>query len=136
MSSWFNVLFRIPNKAANAFIEPRREDGHGSASNNRSFVADDYAQDILTVDQPGDDDVLEFDLGVPAKLVAVDVDVISAEDTATYICRVSLDGSDPNASRGWRCRSGQTTYIPMPCSGMVKVYAPSGVTVSVQAGAR
>lgn len=41
--SLFAVVQRILNKAGNAFIEPRREDGHGSAADNASFtqLADD-----------------------------------------------------------------------------------------------
>lgn len=32
-----DIVFRMLNKAANAFIEPRREDGHGSAVGSPSF---------------------------------------------------------------------------------------------------
>lgn len=99
-------------------------------------VSDDYTADIVTPDQPGAGGVLTFALGGPAKLVAVDVDPNVASDTVNYICRVTLDGSIPTSSRGWRCRSGQTTYLPVPTSGTVKVFAPTGVFVSVQAGAR
>lgn len=99
-------------------------------------VADDYAVDRLTADQNGAGAVLTFSPG-PLALVAVDVDPTTSTDTATYICRATVDGSTPTASLGWRCRSGQTTYLPVPCpGGVVKVFAPTGVFVSVQGGAR
>lgn len=98
-------------------------------------VADDYATDVLTDDQTGADGVLTFSTG-PIKLVAVDVDPEDPMDTAAYICRATVDGSTPTSARGWRCRSGQTTYLPVPADSEVKVFAPAGVTVSVQGGAR
>lgn len=101
------------------------------------LVADDFDGDVLTADQTGAGAVLTFNLGGPAKLVAVDVDAASPSDTATYIARVSVSAATPSASLGWRCRSGQVTFLPVPCeSGVVKVFAPSGVTVSVQAATR
>lgn len=100
-------------------------------------VADDYEMDRITSDQAGADAVLLFPLGGPAVLVAVDVDPVDLQDPLNYLCRATVDGSSPTAARGWRCRSGGTTYLPVPCpSGTVRVYAPVGVTVSVQAGAR
>lgn len=45
-----NVVFRILDKIGDAFIEPRREDGHGSANDNRSYVQDQHQQS-LTEDQ-------------------------------------------------------------------------------------
>lgn len=102
----------------------------------RLATADDYVADALTEDQPGADAVLEFTTG-PLALVAVDVDASDPQDEASYLCRATVDGSAPTASRGWRCRSGQTTYLPVPCAaGTVRVWAPAGVTVSVQGGVR
>jgi hypothetical protein len=99
-------------------------------------VRDDYSGDALTTDQTGAGAVLEFAVP-PLHLVAVDVDPADLQDTTSYLCRATVDGSAPSATRGWRCRSGQTTYLPVPCAGgMVKVFAPAGVTVSVQGGVR
>lgn len=97
---------------------------------------DDFDGDAITPDQAGANAVLEF--VVPAlRLVAVDVDPVDPEDGFPYICRAAVDGSAPAANRGWRCRSGQTTYLPVPCvGGTVKVFAPTGVSVSVQGGVR
>lgn len=99
-------------------------------------VRDDYSGDVITADQLGSDEALDFDTG-PLFLVAVDVDPVDADDEASYLCRATVDGSAPTASQGWRCRSGQTTYLPVPCpGGTVRVWAPEGVSVSVQGGVR
>lgn len=97
---------------------------------------DDYSGDALTDAQPGADGVLTFT--VPAlALVAVDVDPVDLQDSLQYLCLATVDGSAPSATRGWRCRSGQTTFLPVPCAGgVVKVWAPVGVSVSVQGGVR
>lgn len=42
-----DVVFRVLNKAGDGFIEPRREDGHGSSEGNRTFVSGD--KDLLRV---------------------------------------------------------------------------------------
>ena len=98
---------------------------------------DDYDGDIITADQTGAGAVLTFNLGSAAVLVAVDVDAAVPADTDPYIARASVGATIPTATLGWRCRSGQTTFLPVPCpSGVVRVYAPSGVTVSVQAATR
>jgi len=98
---------------------------------------DDYDGNILTNDQSGAGGILTFTLGAPAALVAVDVDNSSPSDTTIYIARATVDGTNPTSSRGWRCRSGQTTLLPVPSpGGEVRVFAPSGVTVSVQAATR
>jgi hypothetical protein len=107
-----------------------------TGADGTALVADDYAEDVTTEDQPGTGAVLTFALGQACKLVAVDVDPADLSDPAAYLARATVDGVDPTQTRGWRCRSGQTTYLPVPTSGTVKVWAPTGVTVSVQAGAR
>jgi len=100
-------------------------------------VQDDYASDLLAADQSGADAVLTFNLGSAVKLVAVDVDPIDPDDTSAYIARAIVGGGTPSITLGWRCRSGQTTYIPISsASGTIKVYAPTGVSVSVAGAAR
>ena len=119
-------------------LEPQT-DGLTRAELDAAAVAvfDDYDSDILTSDQVGAGDVLVFTLGQAAPFVTVDVDVVEPSDVGTYICRVTLDGvSVPTASLGHRARSGQTTYLPFPTAGTVRVFAPAGVFVSVQAGTR
>lgn len=99
-------------------------------------VRDDYDGDAVTEDQAGADAVLDFATG-PLQLVAVDVDPDDPQDEVVYLCRATVDGSAPTVARGWRCRSGQTTYLPVPCpGGTVRVWAPAGVSVSVQGGVR
>lgn len=100
-------------------------------------VRDDYDLELVTPDQAGAGGVLTFDLGQAAPLITVDVDPVDSSDIVVHVCRVRLDGSDPTATEGHRCRSGQTTYLPFPSpTGVVKVWAPAGVTVSVQGGGR
>ena len=36
--TWMNVVFRALDRAGSVFIEPRREDGHGSSAANPTFV--------------------------------------------------------------------------------------------------
>ena len=36
--TWMNVVFRALDRAGAVFIEPRREDGHGSSAANPTFV--------------------------------------------------------------------------------------------------
>ena len=38
--SWMQVVFRALNKAGTEFVEPRREDGHGSTAASPTNVAD------------------------------------------------------------------------------------------------
>lgn len=97
-------------------------------------VKDRLPREILTPDQLGADAVLTFNLGAASSLVVVNVDPIDPEDDRVYLCRASLGATDPAANLGHRCRSGQATYIPFPCAGTVKVFAPAGVSVSVEAG--
>lgn len=100
-------------------------------------VVDDYASDLIHSDEIGADAVIDFDMGAAAAMVFVDVDPVAEGDDTAYICRVTVDGTTPSAIRGWRARSGQATPIPAPCpAGTVKVWAPTGVSVSVQATRR
>lgn len=205
--SLFPVVQRLLDKAGTAFIEPRREDGHGSSALTPTFVdtgitqpttpadtqpvsgtvaldattlaaletvqvgnlpseyplpaaqvaaltpqtnaltndqlraapievIDDYATTQSAADQTGADNVLTFNFTSPADFVMVDVDVTTPTDYATYRARALLDGSNPSASTGFVCRSGTTTYLPFPTSGVVKVFAPTGTVVAVQVGRR
>lgn len=202
--NFLGIFFRPLNKAGDGLIEQRREDGHGSAADKRSFVQteltqplteaqldarelataskqdtansslanidadtlqmvvlltallaidfskqgtkgaaanawpvrDDLATELHAQDQPGAGAVLTFNFATAADFLMVDVDNTASNDTATYLCRATLDGSAPSAVLGFVCRSGQTTYLPFPSTGAVKVFAPAGVVVSVQAGKR
>lgn len=97
---------------------------------------DDYADNECLPDQTGNDDVKTFTLSGASDMILVDVDNVSSTDSTTYRARATLDGSTPTATTGYVCRSGMTTYIPFHCEGTVKVYAPSGTVVAVQAGSR
>lgn len=99
-------------------------------------VQDDYPDNECQADQNGADAVLTFTLSAAANFVMIDVDNTSGTDPNTYRARATLDGSDPTATTGFVCRSGMTTYLPFVTSGTVKVYAPTGVVVAVQAGGR
>lgn len=97
-------------------------------------VKDDYAASEHLPDQPGAEDVLTFSLTQAANLIVVDADNDDVADYTAYRCRATVDGSEPTAETGFVCRSGQSTILPVPTSGtVVKVYAPVGVTVAVQA---
>lgn len=145
-----NVVYRMLDKAGLLIVEPRREDGHGSAIETPTFVdtgltqpttpsdtqpvKDDYAASELLGDQSGADDVLSFTLTQAANLIIVDADNDDPADYIAYRCRATVDGSEPTVETGFVCRSGQSTILPVPTSGtQVKVYAPAGVTVAVQA---
>ncbi len=97
-------------------------------------VEDRLGPEVLKADALGADAVITFELGQPASLVVVNVDNVDPDDDRVYICRASLGGTNPRADLGHRCRSGQANYIPFPCTGTVKVFAPLGVSVSVEAG--
>jgi hypothetical protein len=101
----------------------------------RIKVADHFSSVEHEVDQPGAGAVLPFTLSAAGDFIMVDVDNTDDEDTATYRARATLDGSEPSATSGFVCRSGQTTFLPFPMTGVtVKVWAPAGVVVAVQAG--
>lgn len=55
--SFMDVVFRVLDKAGTAFIEPRREDGHGSTATNPTNVADsaerEYTHVVATVTAAG-----------------------------------------------------------------------------------
>lgn len=97
-------------------------------------VADDFDTEDHTEDQAGAGAVLTFTLN-PGNLVIVDVDPTDPSDTLNYRARAMCDGSDPTATLGFVCRPG-SSYLPVPTSGTVKVWAPTGVTVSVQVASR
>lgn len=99
-------------------------------------VQDDYQATEHEADQDGAGGVLAFPLSAAAQFVVVDVDNSSDSDTVTYRARATLDGSTPSETEGFVCRSGQSTCLPFPTAGTVKVWAPTGVVVSVQAGRR
>lgn len=96
-------------------------------------VADEYGAQTHVPDAAGAGAVLPFTVAAGTKFVIVDVDNSSGADTTTYRCRARLDGVDPTATTGFVCRSGQSTYLPFSVTGtVVKVFAPTGVTVAVQ----
>jgi hypothetical protein len=98
-------------------------------------VKDKFSTLETTTDQAGTNGVLSFTVSGSGDFLMVDVDNTSASDYTTYRCRATVDGSNPTASQGIVCRSGQTTYIPFPTTGTtVKVYALSGTIVAVQLG--
>jgi len=100
-------------------------------------VEDDYDLSEYEVDQIGADAVLTFTFTGPQQLVWVDVDPVSPSDTTNYRARTTVDGSAPTATRGWVCRAGQGTPIPVPMTGNdVLVWAPTGTVVAVQGASR
>jgi len=100
-------------------------------------VEDDYDLSEYEVDQIGADAVLTFTFTGPQQLVWVDVDPVSPSDTTNYRARTTVDGSAPTATRGWVCRAGQGTPIPVPMTGNdVLVWAPTGTVAAVQGASR
>lgn len=69
--SLMTIVFRMLNKAGNAFIEPRREDGHGSAENNRSFVDTGLQQPTRPTDTQSVAGVVSLDAASIAALQQV-----------------------------------------------------------------
>lgn len=126
-----NVVFRPVNKANNAFVELFTDE---QLRAKPLVVNDDYATAETLPDQAGADDVLVFTLATAASMVIVDADNDDGADYTAYRCRATVDGSEPAEDLGFVCRSGQSTVLPLPTVGVVvKVWAPAGVTVAVQA---
>lgn len=94
-------------------------------------VRDDYATESHATDQVGANAVLAFAVA-PGSMVVVDVDPTDPTDFDNYRARATCDGSVPTASSGFVCRAGASTYLPVPTSGTVNVWAPTGVVVAVQ----
>lgn len=124
-----------PNNDDNP-IYVRLSDGLDSIGgvNNPLHVIDRMSVVLHSPDQNGANTVLSFDMGSVGDFVMVDVDNLSPTDYIVYRTRAKLDGTDPDASTGFVCRSGQTTYLPFPTTGIVKVFAQTGTVVSIQVG--
>lgn len=124
--SLLSVVFRVLDKAGAAFIEPRREDGHGSAANNRSFVRDDYSGGQILADQTAGASALTFTFSSPVNLIYVQIKT----GLGTGSGRVNPLGGVATASSGIPCDDGVPMAIPVTSSS-VSVFATTGATVSV-----
>lgn len=132
--SLFPVVQRLLDKAGTSFIEPRREDGHGSSASTPSFVQfpsaqavrDAYTGGEVLPDQAGAGASLTFTFSSPVQLVYV----FARSAAGGSISRADPFGGTPAASAGIPCDDGVPQAIPVTTS-TVKVFAPSGVTVSV-----
>ena len=87
----FDVVFRVLNKLGTGFIEPRREDGHGSSDLNPSFTADsgetEYSHKSIDVTAAGDTPLI-----VPAAGKRVRIRCIYAinDPTASTPCKIKI----------------------------------------------
>lgn len=126
--SVFNVVFRVLDKLGTSFIEPRREDGHGSDRLTPSFVD---SQDIYTTgqtlaDQTANGSALSFSFTSPVNLVYI----LVKSSTGTAVARVDPFGGTPTNTQGIPADDGIPLALPVLTS-IVKVFATTGSTVSV-----
>jgi len=119
-----DVVFRMLDKAGTAFVEPRAEDGHGSAAVSPSFVRDDYTTGELLNDQVGASAVLTFTFSAPV------VSFWVAVQGTTGTCKIDHYGGTPSATRGIPVEAGGMLPIPEPAT-TVRVYAPTSLRVTV-----
>ncbi len=89
-------------------------------------VHDDYATGEVLPDQIGAGAVLTFTFSAAVQLVLVH----AYSATATDLARVDPFGGTPSASAGIRALNDVPTFIPVTAT-VVKVYAPTGMEVSV-----
>jgi hypothetical protein len=125
--AWYNVLsvLGLYNGGTPAPI----------SATNLLPVRDRFATIETTADQIASNSVLSFTVTGAGDFLMVDVDNTLSTDYTTYRCRATVDGSNPTATKGIVCRSGQTTYIPFPTTGTtLNVYAQTGVVVAIQLG--
>lgn len=119
-----DVVFRMLDKAGAAFVEPRQEDGHGSAAATPTHVRDDYALGELLADQVGSNNVLTFTFSAP--VVSFWVAVQGTSGT----CKIDHYGGIPSSVKGIPIEAGGSIPIPEPAT-VVKVYAPVALRVTV-----
>lgn len=86
-------------------------------------VADDYQEFEALTEQTGADAVLTFTFSAPVQLV-----VVHAVGT-DQVARVTTTQT-PSATLGARCPDDVPTFLPVTAAA-VKVYAPTGMVVSV-----
>jgi hypothetical protein len=122
--SLLETVFRPLNKTAQAFIEMRREDGHGSSEDTPSHVRDDYDLGELLEDQTGSNGVNTFTFTNQVNSFWVAVVGTSG------IVKIDHYGGTPSASRGIPVEAGGVLPIPEPATA-VKVYIPTGLKVTV-----
>lgn len=88
-------------------------------------VRDDYTSQESLADQSGANDVLTFTFSAEVQLVVV---VSRGTD---LVCRATANASEtPSATLGVPCFDQAAVFLPVRTSS-VKVYAPTGTTVSV-----
>ena len=90
-----------------------------------STVKDDYQTGECLADQAGSNGVLTFTFASARNLV-----VVEALGSGTQVARCDPFGGTPTVSLGMHCDDGVPTYIPVTTT-VVKVFAPSGMSVSV-----
>lgn len=88
-------------------------------------VHDDYQAGEVLADQTGAAAVLTFTFAAAVNLVVVD-----ANGATTDIARADPFGATPTATQGIPCRDEVPTFMPVTTT-VVKVYAPTGMVVSV-----
>lgn len=158
--SLLSVVFRMLDKAGTGFIEPRREDGHGSHAGNLSHmqphntpedplyvagslsvtpvdlqqVADDYQTGEILPDQSGIGGVLTFTFSAPVQnLWVYAVNPLDLTDSGEV--RVDPYGGIPSASLGIPVAFGGGFPISATTSS-VKVFAPINTRVTVYGNRR
>lgn len=88
-------------------------------------VRDDYDHQESLEDQNGDGAVLTFNFTQEVAMVLI------VSDGANLISRATCESTEtPTSTKGIRCYDEVPTYIPITTS-VVKVFAPSGATVTV-----
>lgn len=94
-------------------------------ANGALKAKDDYAGGEVLADQTGAAGVLTFNFASPVNLV-----VIFANGAATDIARIDPFGGTPTAILGIPVGDEAASYLPITTSS-VKVYAPTGMVISV-----
>lgn len=120
----------LRNAFAGLATEPKQDDIILKMGDGSHTVKDDYVTEDHETDQTGSGIVLDFAI-TPSSMVMIDVDPTNPTDTNNYRCRATTNGTVPTSAIGFVCRPG-TTYLPISSLGIIKVFAPVGVTVAVQ----
>lgn len=102
----------------------RLEQGHGATVSNPSFVSaqDAFSAGEVLLDQAGADGVLTFSFTQPVDLIWV--------RSVGGVSRADPFGGTPTASIGVYCADDEPAPLTVSTDAL-KVYAPSGATVSV-----
>lgn len=133
--SFLDVVLRQLNAAGDAFIEARREDGHGSSIDQQSHVRDDYAQGEILPDQTAvADGVLTFEFSEPVQNIWAYA-VLEGNAEALGEVRVDPYGGSPSGTFGIPVSFGSITPIPA-IAQTVRVWAQDGVRVTVYGNRR